>query len=79
MHSISGAAAATPACDDAGRSGDDLGGEPAADEHEAERVLGGGEESGDVEQRVVHDAVAEQRARRGHRAEWCFSPKPQSH
>jgi hypothetical protein len=37
-------------------------------ELEAEEVPGGGEEAGDVEQGVVRDAVAEQRARRGPRA-----------
>ena len=37
-------------------------------EHEAEQVPGGGEEAGDMEQRVVRDTVAEQRAPllRGH-------------
>ena len=53
-----------PFDDDAGRSGDDLGSEPAVGELEAEQVPGGGEEAGDVEQRVVGDAVAEQRAQR---------------
>ena len=54
--------------DDAGR-GDDLGGEAGAGELEAEEVIDVREEAGDVEQRVVRDAVAEQRARRrGHLA-----------
>ena len=38
-----------------------------AGELEAEQVPGGGEAGGDVEQRVIGDAVVEQRARRGHR------------
>ena len=50
-----------------GRGDDDLGGEPRVGELEADQVPGGGEEAGDVAQRVVGDAVAEQRARRGHR------------
>ena len=63
MHSISGAAATPP--ERRWRSGNDLGGEPAVGELEADQVPGGGtlSEAGDVEQRVVRDAVAEQRAR----------------
>ena len=37
-----------------------------AGETEAQQVPGGGEEGGDVEQRFVRDAVAEQPARRVH-------------
>ena len=47
--------------------GDDLGGESAAGGLGAGQVPGGGGEAGDVEQRAVGDAAAEQRARRGHR------------
>ena len=68
MHSISGAAAGrrSPHAADAGRRRDALGGEAGAGEPETEQVPGGGQEVGDVEQCVVGDAVAEQRARRGH-------------
>jgi len=44
-------------------AGDHLGAEPPGGEAESQQVLGGGEEAGDVGQRVVGDAVAEQRAR----------------
>ena len=53
-------------CIAAGR-GDAFDVEPLVGEAEGEKVLGGGEEAGDVEQRVVRDAVAEQRAGQGHR------------
>ena len=61
-------------CIAAGR-GDAFDVEPLVGEAEGEKVLGGGEEAGDVEQRVVRDAVAEQRARRGHRR-WLQSLSP---
>ena len=42
--------------------------EPLVGELEAKEVLGGGDEAGDVEQRVVCDSITEQRARHGHRS-----------
>ena len=68
------------ACDDAaGHSGDYLGGEAETGETEAEEVLGCGEEAGDVEQRIVGDAVAEQRARRPSLLGSKHTPPVQSH
>ena len=64
MHSISGAAAATPPTGEAMHLMLNL---VLESMRQSSQVLGGGEEAGDVEQRFVGDAVAGKRARCRHR------------